>query len=67
MTKNVQRLPYDYAALLADVKERVRAAQYKALGAVNKELVALYWDIGRLIVERKMREARSGRGGTTRG
>ena len=54
MTRKVQRLPDDYAALLADVKERVRAAQYKALRAVNKELVALYWDIGRLIVERKM-------------
>lgn len=54
MTRKVQRLPDDYAALLADVKERVRAAQYKALRAVNKELVALYWEIGRLIVERKM-------------
>jgi predicted nuclease of restriction endonuclease-like (RecB) superfamily len=42
-----------YAGLLAEVKERVRAAQYQALRAVNKELVALYWDIGRLIVERQ--------------
>ncbi|GAB4483138.1 MAG: hypothetical protein OHK006_03230 [Thermodesulfovibrionales bacterium] len=43
----------DYAALLSEVKERVRAAQYAALKAVNKELVALYWDIGRLIVSRQ--------------
>jgi predicted nuclease of restriction endonuclease-like (RecB) superfamily len=48
-----KRLPDDYVALLAEVKERVRSAQYEALKAVNKELVALYWDIGRLIVERQ--------------
>lgn len=36
----------DYATLLAEVKERVRSAQYAALRAVNKELVGLYWDIG---------------------
>ena len=42
----------DYARLLAEVKERVRSAQYAALKAVNTELVGLYWDIGRMIVER---------------
>lgn len=46
-------LPGDYAALLAEIKARVRAAQYDALRAVNKELVSLYWDIGRMIVERQ--------------
>ncbi len=35
------------------MKERVRAAQYAALKAVNKELVGLYWDIGRMIAERQ--------------
>ncbi len=43
----------DYAHLLAEVKERVRSAQYEALKAVNTELVGLYWDIGRMIVERQ--------------
>ena len=43
----------DYAGLLAEVKERVRAARYAALKAVNKELVGLYWDIGRMIAERQ--------------
>jgi len=57
MSKAEQLIPADYAALLAEVKERVRSAQYAALKAVNKELVALYWDIGRLIEERQ-------RGGT---
>lgn len=57
MSKAKQLIPAGYAALLAEVKERVRAAQYAALRAVNNELVALYWDIGRMIEERQ-------RGGT---
>ena len=43
----------DYAQLFAEVKERVRSAQYAALKAVNTELVGLYWDIGRMIAERQ--------------
>ena len=45
--------PVDYAQLLAEVKERIRSAQYAALKAVNTELVGLYWDLGRMIVERQ--------------
>lgn len=41
-----------YGAILAEIKERVRSSQYAALRVVNKELVNLYWDIGRIIVER---------------
>ena len=44
----------EYPRLLAEVKERIRSAQYAALKAVNTELVGLYWDIGRMIVERQM-------------
>ena len=53
MNKITPNLPEDYAHLLADVQGRVRAAQYAALKAVNKELVGLYWDIGRMIAERQ--------------
>jgi len=53
MNKASPRLPDDYAALLAEVKARVRSAQLSALKAVNKELVTLCWDIGRLIVNRQ--------------
>ncbi|MCE5341810.1 MAG: PDDEXK nuclease domain-containing protein [Planctomycetaceae bacterium] len=42
-----------YSSLLKDVKERIRSAQYQALKAVNKELIQLYWDIGKMIVERQ--------------
>jgi predicted nuclease of restriction endonuclease-like (RecB) superfamily len=41
---------------LEDVRARIRAAQTRAVLAVNAELVRLYWDIGRMIDERKHRE-----------
>lgn len=45
----------DFAALLADVKGRIQAAQTRAVLAVNAELVRLYWDIGRVIADRQRR------------
>ncbi len=41
--------PADYAPLLAEIKTRVQAARIKAALAANRELLALYWDVGRLI------------------
>jgi len=46
-------LPADYTHLLAEVKERIRSARVAALRAVNTELVGLYWDLGRMIVDRQ--------------
>jgi len=43
----------EYPQLLAEVKDRIRFAQYTALKAVNKELVGLYWDIGKMIAEKQ--------------
>ena len=45
-----------YGNLLGEIKERIRSAQYAALRAVNRELIGLYWDIGRMIVEKQARE-----------
>jgi predicted nuclease of restriction endonuclease-like (RecB) superfamily len=47
------KLPRDYASFLKDLKERVRAAQLRASLAVNRELVLLYWGIGRDILARQ--------------
>jgi hypothetical protein len=49
-------IPASYATTFAEIKERVRTAQYAALKSVNKQLVGLYWDIGRIIVERQAAE-----------
>ncbi|GAA6621002.1 YhcG family protein [Scytonema sp. NUACC26] len=46
-------IPDDYKNLLVEVKQRIRSAQYEALKAVNKELIALYWDIDKIIVTRQ--------------
>jgi predicted nuclease of restriction endonuclease-like (RecB) superfamily len=56
VTQLARQRPEDYAALLTEVKERIRAAQYAALKAVNRELVGLYWDIGKMIAERQKTE-----------
>jgi predicted nuclease of restriction endonuclease-like (RecB) superfamily len=42
--------------LLVDIKSRIRTAQIKASLAVNRELIQLYWDSGRLIVQRQQAE-----------
>ena len=45
-----------YKALLADLKRRILEAQVRAGLAVNRELVLLYWSIGREILVRQERE-----------
>lgn len=47
------KLPADYQAFLHTIKARVQQAQLHAVLAVNKELVLLYWHIGRGILERQ--------------
>ena len=43
----------DYPAFLAALKERILHARTSASRAVNRELILLYWDIGRGIVEKQ--------------
>lgn len=42
-----------YTELLASIKARIISTQYEALKTVNKQLIALYWDIGQTITERQ--------------
>ena len=46
----------DYVQLLDQVKSRIREARVRAGLAANRELVALYWEIGKLIVGRQKAE-----------
>jgi len=50
------KIPATYATAFAEIKERIRRAQYAALKSVNKQLIGLYWDIGRIILERQAAE-----------
>ena len=43
----------DYAAWLGGLKSRIQSARISAARAVNRELILLYWDIGRGIVEKQ--------------
>jgi predicted nuclease of restriction endonuclease-like (RecB) superfamily len=40
----------EYQSFITDIKSKIRQAQYEALKAVNKELLTLYWYIGKQIV-----------------
>ena len=46
-------LPSGYTEWIADVKRRIRAAQQRAALAVNQEMLQLYWQIGRDILDRR--------------
>jgi hypothetical protein len=48
--------PDSYGQLLGVLKSRIQAAPVRASLAVNRELVVLYWQIGRDILDRQERE-----------
>ncbi|MBI5748724.1 MAG: DUF1016 domain-containing protein [Nitrospinae bacterium] len=50
------KVPPGYKKLFEDLKDRIRTSQLRAGLAVNKELVLLYWDIGRQILQRQQEE-----------
>lgn len=43
----------EYLNFRDGIMQRIRNAQYEAMRAVNKEMISLYWDIGRQITERQ--------------
>lgn len=45
-----------YGELLKEIKAKVRSSQIKAVVAVNKELIQLYWEIGHAIHTRQEKE-----------
>jgi predicted nuclease of restriction endonuclease-like (RecB) superfamily len=45
-----------YDQFLSALMERIRSAQVRAAVSVNRELVLLYWEIGRDLVDRQERE-----------
>lgn len=43
----------NYAALLTDIKQRIRQAQTRAMLSVNAELIRLYWELGQMLDARQ--------------
>jgi hypothetical protein len=54
-------LPAGYSELLQDLRARIRSALVRAALAVNRELVLLYWSIGKDILARQGTEGWGGR------
>ena len=46
-------LSKDFNEFVMSIKENIRASQYSALKSVNKELISLYWNIGKSIVNKQ--------------
>jgi predicted nuclease of restriction endonuclease-like (RecB) superfamily len=46
-------IPAEYTNFLAGLKERIRSARVRAALSVNRELILLYWEIGREILTRQ--------------
>lgn len=53
MSKPESRSTPDYVRFVAELKDRIQSARVAAARAVNRELILLYWDIGRAIVEKQ--------------
>ncbi len=53
MPKQSSLFPDNYDDFFRHLKERIRSTQIKAALAVNQELVLLYWQIGREILQRQ--------------
>jgi hypothetical protein len=60
MTKSPARraaqAPAHYPEFLAGLKSRIAAARTRAALAVKSELIKLYWEVGRDILDREQRD-----------
>ena len=51
--KDIPAISTEYTLFRSEITNRIRSAQYEALKAVNKEMIALYWEIGKRITEQQ--------------
>lgn len=56
MSRLVAPLPDGYVTWLVELKGQIAAAQQRAVFAVNREQIQLYWHIGREILERQQQQ-----------
>jgi predicted nuclease of restriction endonuclease-like (RecB) superfamily len=49
-------LPESYGAVLGEIKQRIRSERLRTVLAANSAMVLLYWDIGRMILDRQQKE-----------
>ena len=51
--KSIQITTKEYSQFLHDIKLRIVSSRIQAARSINKDLIKLYWDIGKSIVERQ--------------
>jgi hypothetical protein len=56
MTDSLFQVPPQYGSFLQELTERIRSPQVRAALSVNRELIQLYWSIGRNILNRQNNE-----------
>jgi hypothetical protein len=53
IAENVKILKSDYLPFLEEIKAKIKSSRIQAYRRVNKEIILLYWDIGKKIVEKQ--------------
>lgn len=53
MTKEISTTDENFTTFVKEIKSKILSSQYEALKAVNKELINLYWEIGKNILEKQ--------------
>ena len=53
MKKELSITDQNFTTFVKEIKSKILSSQYEALKAVNKELINLYWDIGKNIVQKQ--------------
>jgi len=51
-----REMPHDYALILEELKTRIQEERLRVVLSANAAMVLLYWDIGRVILDRQQRE-----------
>jgi hypothetical protein len=53
LKRKMQNLDKSYIEILDTLKQKIKTAQIKASLAVNAEMLLLYWEIGKAILDRQ--------------
>ena len=54
--RSLAGLPKEYDVVLAEIKQRIQSERLRVVMAANAAMVLLYWDIGKLILDRQKRD-----------
>ncbi len=54
---SLAELPGDYLSTLEEIRQRIQKERLRVVVSANQAMVRLYWDLGRLILERQGQRA----------